>query len=659
MPVPIDPVAKTVADLANDLTLAVDPAEGPEQGRGGAIFLVGAGCSVTAGIPAAPDVARHCALHLAHKYSRGEFTDNEADGALEWLVKNSRVELPGDFTLEEDGSHWANLYSYFFEAHLKSPNQQRDIINEIIDSAKDGLNWAHACLGELVERRYVHTVLTTNFDQLVLQGIIRTGLLPVTADGLEALNRITGKPKRPQVVHLHGSMHTYNLRNSRAALTETSRDSGAVSMIHSLLQQCELLVVVGYGGREEGVMELLRDAAKTLPRLVIYWVTYEQGHENLSASARELLSGENKFTIWGGSADKFFGDLMAELRIGQPRWVANPIAVLKEQSERLCAPEAELEDVRILVGAFKERVAFADRPENRWHEEGEKKVRAAEKRARREYKAAQDLLEQIDLSKDLDAARMHALNLHDMFEQDPINGGRILDDAIIEFDKLIEKSTGEQRLDNVISLCAALYDKSEFSPQETSDQALRRIAELARRWLSAYPPEITASGNARLNLFLAQALQIPGERAEGDLALSESEDAFNRAISGFLASGNPGGLLTDAKSGLAGVLQVRGEKTKDPEVLRRAVTLHRELVKVSRGGERSTEEAGPFENLAGSLVALAKLTRPDEAAALYREAKDALERAIRIYEHRGQKEQELLARERLETIEAEISGKEK
>src|SRR5262245_32269301 len=115
MPTPSDPVAKTVADLGNDLTLALDAAEGADQGRGRAIFLVGAGCSVTAGIPAAPGVAKHCALHLARKYSRGEFTGDNADSALDWLVKNSRVELPRDFVLEEDGSHWGNLYSYFFE----------------------------------------------------------------------------------------------------------------------------------------------------------------------------------------------------------------------------------------------------------------------------------------------------------------------------------------------------------------------------------------------------------------------------------------------------------------------------------------------------------------------------------------------------------------
>src|SRR5690348_11670541 len=130
--------------------------------------------------------------------ANGSETGNDRDVRLRLSKKRAGWELVGD------GSHWKALYSLFFETHLKSPNAQRDVINEIIDQAQNRLNWAHACLGELVDQRYVHTVLTTNFDQLVVQGIIRTGLLPVTADGLEALNRITGKPRHPQVVHLHG-----------------------------------------------------------------------------------------------------------------------------------------------------------------------------------------------------------------------------------------------------------------------------------------------------------------------------------------------------------------------------------------------------------------------------------------------------------------------
>jgi hypothetical protein len=653
-----EPVAKAVKDLANDLTLAREDADGPNQGRGRAIFLIGAGCSVTAGIPAAPGVAKHCALKLARTYSAGAFTGADPDQALEWLQRQGKVELSGELTVKSDGTHWGALYSYFFEFHLKSPNQQREVINEIIDEAKDGLNWAHACIGELVERRYIHSVLTTNFDQLVLQGIIRTGILPVTADGLEALNRITGRPKRPQVVHLHGSMHTYNLRNSRTALQETSHDSAALSMVHGLLQQCDLLVVVGYAGGEEGIMALLRDAAKTMPQLVIYWVTYLQGSENLSPDARQLLSGENKFLIWGGSADKFFGDLMAELRIGQPRWVADPIAVLKEQSDRLQSPGDDLEDVRILVSAFKERVAYAERDENRWPEAEQNKVRAADKRARGEFLAARQLLEQIDLSQNPDAARLHALNAHSIFEQDPANGGAMLDLAINEFEDLIERTAGQERLDNILSLCAALLDKSEAAPEgdPVAEGALRRVAELTRHWLPSYGSTDNPLGNAKLNLFLAQALQILAERNNDQTDLEESETAYNQAIAGLTANNDPDGWLNDAKSGLAAVLQVRGEADHDRDKLRRAVALHKELVEASRSAGGSKEEAGPLENLAGSLTSLAAVVDPQEAGLLYAEARTALERVIQIHHHQGDGERELLARQSRDEIDNAVAS---
>jgi hypothetical protein len=536
-----DPLARVIADLANDLTLACDEATGPKQGRGRAIFLVGAGCSMSAGIEAAPGVARHCAKKLAKTYSRGSFAEDDPNRALGWLIDNGRVDLTGDLAIKKDGSHWGRLYSYFFEMHLKSPNQQRDVINEIIDQAADGLNWAHACLGELVNKRFVHTVLTTNFDQLVLQGIIRTGIMPVTADGLEALNRITGKPKRPQVIHLHGSMHTYNLRNSREAMSETSSDRGALSMVHSLLQQCDLLVVVGYGGGEEGVMQLLREAARTLPQLVIYWITYEKGLDSLSPNARELLSGENKFTLWGGSADKFFGDLMAQLGLGQPDWVADPIAVLSDQSERLRPPEHELEDVHILINGFRERVKFANDPQHRWPEQGELRIKAAAKRARGDYRAARELLEQIDRTVDTEAARMHALNLRSLFDENPDQGRPLLDEAISELAALLEKTDGRKRLDNLLSLCEAELTKSDILQNPERIAIFEHVLELTTGNLPKYPEQHQPLGHARLMLHRGQALQGLGEPVDDDEKLNESQSAYEKAIEVFVAQNDSSG----------------------------------------------------------------------------------------------------------------------
>jgi hypothetical protein len=341
--------ARTVQHIARDLLLAREPTPSvapsptrPDIGemhgrRGRAVFLIGAGCSASAGIPLAAQVSQDCVNILARRYSpprspTKEYASSEA--ALSDLIEKGKI--PSRYDAPPRGPDWASLYTYLFQDHLKSPNHQREVIASIIGERQFSLNWAHACLGHLVQQRYVHTVLTTNFDQLVLQGIIRTGILPVVADGLESLTRISPSPANPQVVHLHGSMHTYDLRNSPAALSETGDDRKFQTMMMSLLQHATVLVVVGYAGAEEGIMKLLQYAAENLPRMVIYWVAYEQSYLKLSPATTTLLeTGENKFFVLGQDADQFFQRLMGELGEGQPDWVIDPINVLVQQGKEL------------------------------------------------------------------------------------------------------------------------------------------------------------------------------------------------------------------------------------------------------------------------------------------------------------------------------------
>src|SRR5580704_5411991 len=85
-----EPQVADLSALASALILGRESAEGSGAGRGRTIFLVGAGCSVSAGIPAAPGVAQHCALKLAGIYSDGAFS-GDPDAALAWLKKDNRL----------------------------------------------------------------------------------------------------------------------------------------------------------------------------------------------------------------------------------------------------------------------------------------------------------------------------------------------------------------------------------------------------------------------------------------------------------------------------------------------------------------------------------------------------------------------------------------
>jgi NAD-dependent SIR2 family protein deacetylase len=305
------PQIRGVTNLAQDLMRA----RGNKIDSGKAVFLIGAGCSASAGIPIGRELAKLAARKLADCYSHGQLRGTEPEHALNWLKGHGYI-------CEE--ITWDNLYGVIFEDHFRSPQEQQEIVRQAISEGRGFINWAHLCLGELIRERYIHTVLTTNFDQLVLEGIVRTGIIPVVADGIESLTRIDSKPMYPQVVHLHGSLHTYKVRNSRSDVEETANYATMQRAIYQLLHDSHLLVVVGYAGGEEGVMFLLHKAVEMEPDNVIYWVSYSSDPDKLSDYAKKLLNGKNKFLILGQDADTFFAELANSLKIGAPKWLRDP-----------------------------------------------------------------------------------------------------------------------------------------------------------------------------------------------------------------------------------------------------------------------------------------------------------------------------------------------
>ncbi len=294
-------------------------------------------------------MAQGMARRLARRFNAGDAQCESADDALNWLV--GKGELDPD---EVDGQRdWGCRYAELFTRHFKADGVQRDIIRGAIAQSEGRINWAHVCLGELVDKHYVHTVLTTNFDQLAAKGIILTGRLPVIADGIEALTRVASRPADPQVVYLHGSMHTYSPRNSQGAVKETSDALPMQGTIWGILREAPLLVVVGYAGKEEGVVELLVRAGREMPNLVVFWVAYEPDASSLSFAIEDFLSGPNKFLIPGQDADSFFAELMREL--GEPiAWIEDPLLPLTARKLEIARPAVE--EVHVLLDEYARRL---------------------------------------------------------------------------------------------------------------------------------------------------------------------------------------------------------------------------------------------------------------------------------------------------------------
>lgn len=280
---------RQVEDLVNQLHLSLGDPDNENWGH--AVFLIGAGCSASAGIPLANQIAKTCVSKLVSKYSKGKIKINSPGKAIKWLYDNEHI----DDSWNPNNPDWGSIYGKIFEEHFQADIFQKEIIKDAIDKSNNKINWAHICLGELVKRGYVHTVLTTNFDQLVVRGIVNTGLIPVIADGIESLTRIDSKPQTPQVIHIHGSMHTYSLRNSATDVQEIENTLSVEGTMYELLRDSALLAVVGYAGGEEAVMKLLIKSATNFHKMVVYWAMYEDDYNSLSENALKLMeSGNNK-----------------------------------------------------------------------------------------------------------------------------------------------------------------------------------------------------------------------------------------------------------------------------------------------------------------------------------------------------------------------------
>lgn len=525
------PRPREIGHLVEDLQRARGqepdtPGTNPAAGdRGRAVFLIGAGCSASAGIPLASGVAQKAVVQLATAYGLAEETAEPVD-ALKVLAEAGK--FPARFEPEGEAPPWGQLYSYVFSEHLKHPNEQRELITSLVGDREYALNWAHACLGALVEKRFVHTVLTTNFDQLVLQGVIRTGIVPVVADGLESLNRISPTPKRPQVVHLHGSMHTYELRNSYAALLETEHDRGLQVMMMSLLKEASVIVVVGYAGGEEGVMTLLQYAARALPRMVVYWIAFEDDFDLLSKRAKDLLStGENKFFILGQRADDFFNKLVGELGIGAPDWIRRPLDVLKRQAKISCDAQSS-SDVSGLAKAYDERVQYA--VDHGVRDDTVFDI-AIEQRAALKYAEAARAIEGVrDFEAEDDLLALHADSLFRQFNRAKLMDEQVLKQAIEEFQALVDR-TGTARTGDIITLIEAQRDLLDLL--NADDPALGTLTQAIQNLAEAAQGTLDVKDNVRewslLSFYMAEAIQARAEQArrvaaEGDPASTTPKD---------------------------------------------------------------------------------------------------------------------------------------
>jgi len=229
----------------------------------GFAWLLGAGASASAGIPTGYDMITDFKKQLFCQFTGTSRKQVDCNDPL-WvdridLLLASRSALPpvGDPT----------EYAAAFEAVYSTPEERRAYIAQAV--TKGTPSFAHRALAAMITNGSVPCVFTTNFDGMVETAVTVTDQLMeaheranLTVAGIDNAERAAlclKESRWPLLAKLHGDYQSVELKNTSEELS--SQDQ---RMRHVLTTACGRLglVIVGYSGRDQSVMDALSDALK-------------------------------------------------------------------------------------------------------------------------------------------------------------------------------------------------------------------------------------------------------------------------------------------------------------------------------------------------------------------------------------------------------------
>lgn len=272
---------RTLDDVARQL-------QGNKKRGRNCALLIGAGCSVQAGIP----LARGFVDEI-----RKRFPD-EYDRAAEKTYPHCMAELSGA--------------------------DRRDLIGDFIDEAK--VNWAHISIAQLMKNGFVDRVLTTNFDPMVMRACALLNLFPAIYDMAVVREGFLAEFVRDRAVfHLHGQRDGFIQLHREQEVDELAK---VIRPLFNDTTRDRTWIVIGYSGANDPVFRVLADRPGFPNRL--FWVGYRGEQPSAAVKSALLEAGKDAFWISGHDPDNFLVQLGAKLGCFPPEFFAKPFTHLLE-----------------------------------------------------------------------------------------------------------------------------------------------------------------------------------------------------------------------------------------------------------------------------------------------------------------------------------------
>lgn len=246
------------------------------------ILLAGAGLSKDAGQHTAWDIVMEAA-----KLIRAATHEDSELPLQDWFLASQYA-----------GMTYAEMISRLYP----NATEQQAFLERMLTVRAPGR--AHNAIAELCRRGILRSIVTTNFDILLETALRERGIEPqVIASDMDFQNAIPLiHCQTVRVYKPHGTLGTGRLRNTPADVNELPTEIAS-----ELLRVFDDhgIIVVGYGGAEQGLMKVLQGRRRNL--YPVYWMHLEGG---LPTKATEVC-GDALFSVQIQGASAALDNLIA------------------------------------------------------------------------------------------------------------------------------------------------------------------------------------------------------------------------------------------------------------------------------------------------------------------------------------------------------------
>ena len=217
-------------------------------------WFLGAGCSVSSGIPAANALVQDW-LKVRHGGS-------PSAQELEAWTKGEYPQFSGSY---------ATLYGAVVEQLFDSPELRQMEVERLTLRKQPG--FGYATLAQLINKEHVgqrcNTVLTVNFDDLVADALyLYAGQRPRIIAHESLMHYVRGSSARPYVVKLHGDTYL-GAKNTAKETCELAKP--AQQALAKLVGE-RAVIFLGYGGNDRSIGDAFASLPEDNPRHGVYWV---------------------------------------------------------------------------------------------------------------------------------------------------------------------------------------------------------------------------------------------------------------------------------------------------------------------------------------------------------------------------------------------------